>query len=272
MTYGRWLTAAIAPALLLSLVPPAVAVPPVDHVHSSSRYDRSPASLSRVAHRFAATAATVITWTEVSNDARARQLRVPHWRVYSPERTDVAVSWVGTTWKTHATSVRTLSRFHFTTLGGHRSITQRAAVAVLDRRADKLRALVVAVHLPARKFSSPARARVWRTSLAELHALVPIWRHRWSPDLVIVAGDWNADPRTIARRFPSLRLTWRGVPPSVNGTLTNGRGYARLLAPTPSSDHRPYRERLDNPAPRVVASCQTCEPPPGATALPATRP
>lgn len=238
--------------LLLLLAAPAHAVdprypPPVAHVHSSSRYDRPADTLGRAVRSYARRAG-VITWTEVSADHRARELhKLRSWRSYTPDGTDVAASWRRDRWRVRHLSAPVLSPFHFTTTGGYRSLTQHAAVSVLDRRADKLRLLLVVAHLPARPRESPARGRVWGTALAELRELVPELRRRWCPDLVLITGDWNVTARRVSRAFPGLSLTWRGPAPGVNGTYTNGRGVAHLLAPNASSDHRPYAERVYTP-------------------------
>lgn len=231
---------------------------PVDHVHSSSRYDRSPESLSRQAHRFARTRTDMVTWTEVSDDRRARVLRVAGWRSFTPDGTDVGMSWPRRQWRTRMVDARTLSRHRFTTINGFVSPLQRAAVVVLQRRRGGERVVLVAAHLPAIiDAERRARLRAWRGALSSLSDLVPRLQDRWHPDLVIVAADWNIDLRRPARReqlrraFPGLSLTWRRPLPAggthergglIDGTLTSGRGRARLISDDASSDHRPYRE------------------------------
>lgn len=232
--------------LLLAIASPAVAV---THVHSSSRYSRPADTLDRAAQSYARHA-NIITWTEVSDDHRAAVLhRLPGYQSFTPDGTDVATSWRERVWKLRHQSAPVLSRHHFTTTGGYLSLTQHAAVTVLERRSDGLRVLVVVAHLPARPEDSAARGRVWASSLACLSELVPALRARWHPGLVLVVGDWNVQPLRVRRAFPGLSLTWRGAAPGVDGTFSNGRGRAWLLAPDESSDHRPYVERVYRPRP-----------------------
>lgn len=241
MTGGRWLVVATAIATTALTMSPAIAV---EHVHSSSRYDRSADSLRTAAHRYARVA-RLVTWTEVSAPHRSAVLhRMRGWRSYTPDGTDVAASWSRSRWKLRHQSAPVLSPHHFTTTGGHRSMTQRAAVLLLQRRTDGRRVLLIVAHLPARPHESAARGLVWRTALDQLGELVPQLRRRWAPALTLVSADWNVDPRAVRRAFPGLSLTWRGDPPGVDGTYSDGRGRARSMVDDDSSDHRPYAERV----------------------------
>ena len=249
-------------ALLSPLWAPGAAA--VDHVHSSSRYDRSPASLHAQAERWDASSADLVTWTEVDG-ARARALhRVSGWAAYTPDPTDVAISWRRDRYRALHTGQRRLTEHTYRTYTTGRTVTQWAAAAVLVDRRTHRRVLIVAVHLPAHvqagpEFRANTRARVWRTGLEGLHAYAAQLRTRWHPDLVLVAGDWNVDLRRPTWRhqlhavFPGLRNTRvRPFPADgtdrtrrlIDATLTNGTGRARLLPDDRSSDHRPYGETI----------------------------
>lgn len=243
----------------------------LDHVHSSSRYDRPVALLAAQARRFIARPAVdVITWTEVRERSRARVLHeLPRWRTYSPAAADVAVSWHRRVWRPRLLECPQLTGSRYTTGRGTSSPSQRAAVAVLDRRRLDMRALVVVSHLPAGvEYGNSFRARpavvsTWQAAVAGLHRLVAALRARWRPDLVLVVADWNTDVRRPAWRhrlreaFPALSPSWRrrALPDGgthrggrlIDATMTNGRGLARLLPDDRSSDHRPYAERLYTP-------------------------
>jgi hypothetical protein len=242
------LVAAVVVALSVPVAPVLARPAPIVHVHSSSRYDRTAESLARAAHGYAKTRASLITWTEVSADHRARVLhKLDGWHSYTPRGTDIGLSWRRETWKLRHRYAPALSPFHYTTDNGYPSPTQHAAVAALDRRSDGLRVLVLVAHLPSAVQwgdgwrATPQRGKVWRSSVADWN--VDLRRHAWR--------------MRLHRAFPDLAPTWRRdkLPRGgthaggrlIDATLTNGRGAAHLMADDASSDHRPYGERVYTP-------------------------
>jgi hypothetical protein len=234
---------------------------PLEHAHTSSRFDRSPASLAALAHQLRARGPDVLTVTEVDNPRRARALRASGWVVYRPPGTDVALSWPRSRWRAAGARPGVLGNG----LG--------AGWVVLDRRAPRAglrgepsRILVTLAHLPShveygdRWRTGEPRVGLWRTAVRRWGHQVAAVAARRHPDLVLVVADWNIDVRrpvwrsTVLRHFPGLRRTWDvGALPRagthagrrlIDATLTNGRGRARLLPRTASSDHRPYDEIL----------------------------
>lgn len=231
----------------------------VDHVHASSRYDRSPASLHRQALRFAG--ADVTTWTEVSRPARKRALAVSGVRVWSPPG-QLAITYARS-WATVDRGSYRPTRAVYRSKSG-RLVVSRVVWAVLQRAG--VRVLVTVTHLPAHvqagdhwQQDHPQRVRVWKLAVAGWAAETTRQRARYDPDATLVVADWNVDVRRavwrriVARRFPGLRLTWRPPYPRagtagrrlIDATLTDARGRAQLLPGDASSDHRPYLERLD---------------------------
>ena len=224
----------------------------VEHVHSSGRYDRSPASLHREAMRWDRAGVQLVTWTEVDAAARTRALRVAGWGVAVPPASDVGISWRRRSFQVIAAGRRRLADY----------ITPYAAAVVLQ--AERRRLIVVVAHLPAHvqdghHFRANSRAVEWRAAVRQLHTYARDLRRRYSPAVLLIAADWNVDLRLpvwrdrLAAIFPRMALTW--VPPFplggthaggrlIDATLTGATGRARLLPDDASSDHRPYTERL----------------------------
>jgi hypothetical protein len=250
----------ILAAVVLGPVSPAAPVSPpspVDHVHSSSRYNRSPASLAASIARLSPSA-DLMTLTEVARHARTRVVRRARgFTSYRPGGTDVAIMW-RSTWKRLAASSLKLAP------------GQRAGLVLLQRP-DGLRVLVSLAHLPSHvqygdrwRPTVPNRLHTWRTAVRSWSRQIAAARARWHPDLVIVTADWNVDlrrshwRRVVTGAFHALHLTWRPPFPRggthagrriIDGTLTNARGRAHLAKDDRSSDHRPYREKLTPGAP-----------------------
>ena len=243
---GRSLAASVALALLLTAAPADAGT--VRHVHSSSRYDRSPDALHRQVLRLTAHAG-IATWTEVDAPSRARALRVPGWRVFGAES---AVSWRLERWRrVHAQRDRITPE------------TWAVSVILEDRRTGE-RLAVSVVHMPAHveygdRFRVNRQADVWRAAVAGQRRLNRALEARWRPVARIVAGDWNVDLRRpswrlrLARAFPRLEVTWHRPLPAagthrgrrlIDATFSTAYGRARLEPDDASSDHRPYRERL----------------------------
>lgn len=250
------------PSVLLALL---LAVGgPVVHVHSSSLYSRPPASLSHALAAYAGTGAGLVTLTETTG--RTGALRRPGWGAYSrPTRTDTAIMWRRDRWRPVARWTTRLSPLRWYRPDGTRPRPVAAVWAVLERR-DGLRVLVSVAHMPPHvqmrdswRPGVPYRTAAYRDAVDRWGHLVMAARHRYRPGMVLVVADWNTDLRRpvwrryVAGHFPGLRITWaRPLPRSgthrggrlIDATLTDARGRAQLLPDDPSSDHRPYAERL----------------------------
>lgn len=227
----------------------------VEHVHSSSRWDRPASSLHRQAVRFRHR--EVVTWTEVG--ARRRALKVPGVRSWAPRPTDLAVSWRGA--RLVDRGVFRPTRRVYVSHGR----TWRLYVAWV-MLAGVSRTLVMVAHMPSHvEFGSRWRRGV-PDRVAQWRAGVRGWAHRYrhlvarfDPEVSVLAADWNVDLRRrvwrhrVADPFPArLDVTWRRPLPQagthgrrlIDGSLSDGRGRARLLRDDVSSDHRPYLDRL----------------------------
>lgn len=241
--------------VLVVVASPANAEDAITHIHSSSRFDRSAASLHREAVRFSG--ADVVTWTEVSARGRKRALRVPGWQVWAPVPTDVAVSF-RVEWRVVAKGV-----FRPTRLWSSGPLP-RVFVAWMVLQRAGLRVLVMVSHLP----SGVEWGRHWRgasSRVSQWQAAVRGWGVKWrrlvarfGPDVSVLTADWNVDVRLrvwrhrVVRSFPGLSLSWRRPFPQggtlgrrlVDASLSDWSGRARLLRDDRSSDHRPFREVL----------------------------
>lgn len=241
------LAALVLVALVLTVAPADAGT--VRHVHASSRFDRSPEALHAQVERLTQRAG-VATWTEVDAPARARALRVPGWRVFGAES---AVSW-------------RLERWRLVHAQRDRITPETWAVSViLEDRGTGERLAVSVVHMPAHVeygdgFRFNRQADVWRAAVAGQRRLNRALGDRWRPSARLVAGDWNVDLRRpswrhrMARAFPRLRVTWHHPLPAggthrggrlIDATFSTARGRAHLARDDTSSDHRPYRDRLE---------------------------
>lgn len=223
----------------------------VDHIHASSRFDRSFRSLDDQVERFTSTRASVLTYTEVSS--RRGALRQPGWGSFTPPGTDLGIMWRRSVWRAVKMRVYRTTMLTYVQWNGYR-VRQRVAVVLLVHRGDGRRLLVTTAHLPS---DVDRRYRIWHSAVRGWGDLVRELRQRWHPGVTIVSADWNVNLRKrvwrhrIDREFPNaLDLKWRRLPTGtlgkrvIDGTWSDGVGRSRVLGQDRSSDHRPYRERL----------------------------
>lgn len=243
----------------------------IRHVHSSSRYDRSPQSLTAEFGRVTAADdpdANLCTYTEVGDPKRAdalrKQAKADGWGVYCPDtKTDCAVAWPKDLWTKTAGNVHQLTPKTWDMNG--KPMKTVAAYVVLDHKKHDVRLWVSVAHLPSGvqdgdKFTDTDRSRAWRDAVAGWHDW---WRNKarlkWSPDVAMLVADWNVDFHRASWRdyvqdvFDSMHLCWRGNMP--NGGTHGSRlidaswqtypaNKCRLLADNDSSDHRPWGQIL----------------------------
>lgn len=231
------------------------------HVHSSSRFDRSPLSLLR-AVRVYLTRAAVITLTETTREPRTRVLRsLPGYDLLKvagiPGAGDPAVLV-----RRRRLEVIWVKRWVLSEQRYDLGASLVVAVAVLLRDRHSGRELLVTVaHLPARLHEDRNLA-VWRDALETwgilVHAELDV-----RPDLrVLLTGDFNLCARSAGNRreinrlldVPGLASSWgrrvRALPEQgthgqrlIDDTWSNMPLLrVDLLPDDPSSDHRPYRD------------------------------
>lgn len=237
--------------------------PRLRHVHSSSRFDRTPVSLLRAA-KWYIQMADLVTFTEVANNARVRALRhLPGWgfaQVEAPGQDECALLYLKVKWRLVSVETRRLSEGEIA-----RGVIY-ALVVVLEHRRTKQLVVVSVAHLPAhvegnfRDFNP--QVPVYKECLTELAHMVTDWRANQHYDGILIVADWNLSWRLewvrdlIHGVLPGLRCTWgadrlppKGVgthgPRPIDYTLTDLLVLkAAVTKDDPSSDHRPYREVL----------------------------
>jgi len=221
------------------------------HVHSSSRFDRSTASLVEAFRTFTRRR-HLVTFTEVAERRRDGLARfifkaMPQWRfvkgsgdvVAAVYRPLYAVEEVGSIYLTNK-----IGR----TVEGLVIRLRRRAVRKVNRRWVNL----VVVHLPAHLDQRVNRLG-WYESMENLED----W---WvsTPGPKMICGDWNRDWRVKSTRqmfddyFPRSNCTWDILPKGgtfegrlIDFTITALVVAARRVLPlSRSSDHSPYSESL----------------------------
>lgn len=218
----------------------------IRHVHSSSRFDRSPASLLS-AFRFYTRRKNLVTFTEVTGARRKVLSMLPQWKVYAG----------------HGDCAFAVLRWAFTVEGyGEQALTQELKRHVIAIHADLThkrsgeKVHLGVTHLPAH-LEDPEAMRAWTEATAK-------WSASWHAAIErgqrpAYVADWNRswrDPqtrRTIRALFPGGHCTWDRVQP-IRGTYgTRLIDYTitvlpvrdpKVLPKNPSSDHRPYSEGL----------------------------
>jgi hypothetical protein len=231
-------------------------LPSFHHIHCSSRFDRSAASLDSDITDWQ-TKSSLITMTEVEDDHRAAQLRAQGWGYYNcmngPYAADGAIGWDSTKWKRLHGSVRKLEKALYQRPYSGR-FTHIYSVTVVLRRVDTGHKLLVSVtHFPAHIEGAGG----WRTDLAR-------WQGRkaayltalgnWSThvnnqmakqhvDGALLVADWNLNLKehwvrnTIMDRFGSnWHMAWQAFP-TAGGSMQGGP-VAPLGAPGVSSGDR----------------------------------
>lgn len=249
--------------------------PRFTHIHCSSRFDRSVASLETALDQWMADS-TLITLTEVATGNRAQALREKGWGYYNATQQggradDAAVCWRKDTWREQQHWIRKLT-------GRYRSVYQYLSgiwtSTVLLKHTGSGHTLLVSVsHLPSgveglggRHWSQAdefwrARKEAYQSSMKHWSTHVRSLVRSKRPDAVMVVADWNIDLKDQWFRAYlhehwgplGLKHAWQDFPTAggslggnriIDGTLYSGLSTegAHLLPRSASSDHRPYRE------------------------------
>lgn len=246
-----------------------------NHIHCSSRFDRSAVSLESDVDDWRQQA-SIITLTEVNNDQRAVTLREKGWGYYNSPlgggRDDGAICWDSEVWRRLNGHVVRLSRGSIAGRGN----PLWACTATLHHRNSGKKMLVAVTHFPAAHGATWAQRKVlylrglkiWST---HVHAM----QRRAKADGVLVCADWNLNLKDrwvfdLLHSSMGLRSAWQNFPtaggsriggPSapagapghsghdriIDGSLYQGLKVAdgpHLMSRVSSSDHRPYRERF----------------------------
>lgn len=246
----------------------------VRHLHSSSRYDRPPATLLRALLGFVKRA-DIVTLTEVNSEKRAASMRKV--KGYSalrghgfPAADESGIMWRAKVWRLCWSRCRELAD-----KTGSQRLSIAGLAAIFRHHLTRQKVLVVVLHTPAGvegvyanplKYPKVAAHHVTVTALQSWVREI-VAEH---PDLdgIVIAADWNLNlfkdwvQAWVAREFPGLQATWlhegrRSLPKRgshgrrlIDWTLTNLRVWkVKLLRRNRSSDHCPYVETLILPAP-----------------------
>jgi hypothetical protein len=245
------------------------------HIHCSSRFDRSAASLEADMDDWMAHS-SLITVTEVRRDQKAATLREAGWAHYnSPlgNNADVcAIAWKTSTWHRKDAFVRKLSSVRYVrALANKPGPPTYACNAVLKHVVTDQTLLVSVTHMPAHlegHWAHPgtdawrARKQAYTDAMHGWSNLVLALERRYRPAGVLVVADWNLNLKEqwvrdyMAGHWTKagLRRAWVHFP-TAGGSLGGNRiidgsyygglsvtGGPDLMPRVRSSDHRPYSE------------------------------
>lgn len=237
------------------------------HIHSSSRYDRPPASLEGAVAGYVHQGADLITFTEVEAEQREDALMRFGWEVATGDignRNDCAVMWDKQVWKLVAKDNAKVTGKTFFSGSGHEADVVSATTVVLWHRKTKKVLVISVIHLPSSVqgkggLNDSQRAQVWMSAARGWRRHYNKLARRYKADGVLAVSDFNIDTKQawaralIKAMFPSMKLTWMKPYPKgthgnrlIDGTLMRGKlvlvRRPRLLPKNSSSDHTPYME------------------------------
>jgi hypothetical protein len=238
------------------------------HIHSSSRYDRSPATLRLAVERYIKFA-DIVTFTEVEYEQREQVLRqVEGWGCNTGDlspRNDCGIIWDLSVWRLVAEGNERVADI---AANGQKPVA--ATWAVLEHRETKRRISVIVVHAPSSVeggngfIPRSQRVAAWWSVAKGLRALWMRLAVKFNTDGLMVTGDWNVNIKKAVFRvvfkttYPSLNLVWSGKNFPQDGTHHSRiidfsliRGALKRIAnpaifrDDDSSDHQPFIETLE---------------------------
>jgi hypothetical protein len=174
------------------------------HIHCSSRFDRSAASLEYDLDNWMADA-SIITLTEVNNDARAAKLREKGWSYFNAKsgggRDDGAIAWETATWRRSAGVILKLTDHTFDRWYGAQNTNLWACTVVLNHVLSGHKLLVSVTHMPAHVEGAggwrddvsgwQARKRAYLNALTNWSTHVADMTTKQKIDAQLICGDWN---------------------------------------------------------------------------------
>lgn len=245
------------------------------HIHSSSLWSRSPATLRTAAERYNEKA-DLITYTEVQAENREGAVRRANGKEFgfvSGDKSysnDCAISFRKERFELlHKENFKSTNLFWYNVKGRKRD-PQYATIGVfLDKVANK-KLVVTVIHLasavedPMSKGVSTRRTAAWYSSFRRTKKRSNKLKRKYKAKGILLIADYNLDfkkrwVRALLKSLaPAYRLTWKKVNQIKGGTHYRGRiidatlikgkikvrGSARLMKDDNSSDHRPYIETL----------------------------
>lgn len=247
-----------------------------DHVHSSGRFDEKPAAFELALDRYRKHA-SVITVTEVDDNARARMLNTPGWKAVfgnKGPRDDCGIAWDTAVWEELWSGTVDVSDLTYINERGNRTGKTAAAYAVLRHRATGIIVVWSVVHTP-HGMQPELRARKIRSDVGRAYISITTGTKRvskhlarlWAADAEALSGDWNLNIRLLWARMwlrayataARLQVNWTGDLPARGAPGTHGgevidatlyRGLRLVSGPTilprdPDDDHTAYAEKFE---------------------------
>lgn len=216
-------------------------LPEFHHIHCSSRYDRSPASLEYDLDNWMASC-DLITVTEVTNNQRAARLREKGWGYYNAkagaDADNCAIAWETATWHRVSGKVIRLSSNTFDRLNGMHNIYVWAATVVLRHAKTGHKLLVSCSHMPSHiegaggfnhtDLGWQARKQAFMTGLTNWSTHVKDQSKKQNIDAQLIVADWNVNLKADWVRQllgnhwgADYEIAWKVMPTS-GGALHGG--------------------------------------------------
>lgn len=246
----------------------------IKHIHSSSRFDRTPRSLARAAKVYNLSA-NLITYTEIDGERRRAALRNVGGMTFkligpgSEGFSDCGVSFNTTKYTLVYHEVHQVSDMTYVTSTGRHTKPTHAVFVVLRENVTGHKFVISVVHTPAGIEKDLGLGRktkavlTWIDVFNGVRRRTNVLRKRYGVQVSFMCGDWNVDfkkrwVRVLVKGMaPNYRLTWKAPASIVGGThgsrIIDGTfeygpvdiyGGAKLFKDDDSSDHRPYIEEL----------------------------
>lgn len=246
----------------------------IKHIHSSSRFDRTPRSLTNAA-RIYNLSANLVTYTEIDGRKRKAALRNVGsltFRLIGPGTegfSDCGISFNTSEFRLVYHEVFQVSNMTYVTSTGRHTKPTHAVFGVFEENATGHKFVISVVHTPAgieKDLGLGRKTKAVLTWIDVFHGVrrrTNTLRKRYDAQASFMCGDWNIDfkkawVRTLVKTMaPNYRLTWKSPGSVVGGThgsrIIDGtfeygpvdiHGGAKLFKDDDSSDHRPYIEEL----------------------------
>lgn len=244
------------------------------HIHSSSRYDRSLASLEASAARYNSDA-ELVTYTEVEFERRERALRRANGKAFGlvsgdeSNANDCAIAYSKERFELlYEEQFQNATQVIYRTDGHQRDLPYSTIGIFKDKKNGKVFVVGVAHYASGvegelyRNDQTYRRAIQWRQSTKNTKKRVNRLAKKYNADARMVVADWNVNfkkawVRAMVKLIaPSYTNAWTNVNVSggthgnriIDATILRGalkvKGSAKLYADDASSDHRPYIETL----------------------------
>lgn len=231
-----------------------MALPEFNHIHCSSRFDRTPASLEHDLDDWM-DECSLITLTEVAKDSRASTMREKGWSYYNARRDtgadECAIGWSNEYWSRGWAGARKLTNTRFYNLVGTPCRPIYSATTMLKRRSSGHKLLVSVTHMPAHvegpyhwrtsAYAWQARKKAYLEALRSWNTHISAQVRQRNPDAVMIVSDWNLSlkedwVRDLLRdRFDGYKHAWQRFP--TTGSSLTQEGGSTAWHPLGNSDH-----------------------------------